>query len=238
MRRESSPHHAEPAPIAARTAWWIAIVATLTLTFGLAAAHSARAATLVAPGGFATASVTLPAAEPEEAPDEAGDGEAELEELELEECEVVEDEGEEEEICEEEETAGIPAECLLASSTATVSASPASDRVRLAIRYTASTPAAVEVEYFLRGRKGPLSFDDRRGRFGRFGVFHASAELSEAQMEKVLAAKSFRVQLHPLNAPRSCDRYFDRSLSLRRASGKALTWSDPEASPRKGRRAP
>ncbi len=120
--------------------------------------------------------------------------------------------------------------------TATVSASPGSDRVRLAIRYTTSSPAAVEVEFFLRGRKGPLSFDDQRQRFGHAGVFHASAALTEAQMEKVLAAKSFRVQLHALSAPRSCDRYFDRNLSVRHASGRALTWSDPEASPRRGRR--
>lgn len=236
MRRESSPHHAGQAPIAARTAWWIAIVATLTLALGLAAAHSARAAAPAAPGGFATTGVALPPVEPEEPADEATEEGEEAEELELEECEVFEDEGEEEEICEEEDTGGIPAECLLASSTATVSASPGSDRVRLAIRYTTSSPAAVEVEFFLRGRKGPLSFDDQRQRFGHAGVFHASAALTEAQMEKVLAAKSFRVQLHALSAPRSCDRYFDRNLSVRHASGRALTWSDPEASPRRGRR--
>lgn len=206
-----------------------AVLLVMALSLGLAPAAGA----LTLPPLPAAGSLSTPlAAEPD---DEALESEAD-EEWEVEGCEVVgEDEGEEEEICEEEEPAEtVPPACRLSSSEATVSASAASDRVRLAIRYTTSSPAAVEVEYFLRGRKGPLSFADQRKRFGKTGVFRATAELGEVQMEKVLAAKSFTVQMHAAGAPRSCDQYFDRHLTVRRSAGKALTWSDPLASARSG----
>jgi hypothetical protein len=230
MRRESNPHR-EYAPIPARTAWWIACLTTLVAVLALGAAHSAQAKALTVPGATARLPIDDPADESPEADDEGAEEEGDAQELES--CEVFEEDGEEEEICEEEESEDeVPAACLLSSATATVSANAAQGRVRLAIRYTTSTPAAVNVDYFLRGRKGPLDFADQRKRFGKTGVFRASVELTEAQMKKVLAAKSFRVQVHALNAPHYCDRYFERNLTERRAVGKGLTWSDPAASSR------
>jgi len=221
MRRESPETLGEHGPAAIRVGWWISFLATLLLILGFGVAKSAQAVTLPGASG-AIPSIFIP--DPEEEAEEEED-EASWED---EECEVSEDEEEVE--CEEEELEeATPPECLLSSAVATVSASPARDTVRLSIRYTARSSAAVKVGFRLRGNRGALRLGAGQERFKRAGVFRQTERLSAAQMKKVIAAKDFTVELAALNTPRYCHRYFDRHLTVKRASGAALTWSEPAA---------
>lgn len=218
MRREPPETVGEHGPTAIRIGWWVSFVATLALILGLGLAKSAQAFTFPATPG-AIPSALLP--DPEEAEEESEEDEG----WEYEECEAEE----EEVVCEEEELEeeATPPECLLSSAVATVSASPARDRVRLSVRYTARAPATVTVGVRLRGGKGALKLSVDQKRFKRAGVFRQTERLSEAQMKKVVAAKDFTVELAAVNTPRYCHRYFDRHLTVKRASGAGLTWSEP-----------
>lgn len=146
--------------------------------------------------------------------------------------EVFEEECEEEEPgeCEEDEEGGpeAPAECLLTAVDPTAFASGASERVRLQIRYTASAPTPVKVEYGLHGGKGSLFLGSERQRFARKGVLTLNRKLTEPQVAKVLAARDFTVRLRVLGAPRWCGSYFDRHLTVRRATPRGLTWLQSE----------
>lgn len=220
-RRQTSDEQASP--IAIKLAWWAGFFATLVLVFALAQAKSAHAAALPAP---ADALATILDDESEE---EAEDGEDEEWEAE-EECEIVGEGDDEEEICEEaEEEDGTPPECLLSSAEATVSALPARDTLQLSVRYTSRAPAAVKVEYWLRGGKGPLRLGEDRKRFNRQGTFRSVERLKDPQMAKVIAARNFTVEIQAVNTPRYCHRYFDQKLTVKRNSGGGLTWSEPAA---------
>ena len=162
------------------------------------------------------------------APAEEGDG---LEtpvstgsELEVEECEV----NEADECVVTEEGAEVPEECLLSSAEATVFASGNSDKVRLQLRYTATTPTAVAVAYGLHGSKGSLYLGEEKKRFGKKGVLRLNRGLTEAQMSRVMAAKDFAVRIRILEAPGYCQDYFDRQLTVRRATPSGLTWLQAE----------
>lgn len=225
MRRRHTSSDEPGSPIAIKLAWWAGFLATLVLVFALAQAKSAHAAlSLPAP---AASLVVLD----EELEDEFEEGAEDEEDWEYEEgCEVFGEGEEEEEICEEvEEEEGPPSECLLSSAEATVSALPARDTLRLSVRYTSRAPAAVKVEYSLRGGKGSLRLGEERKRFNRQGTFRASERLSDPEMARVVAARSFTVELQAVNTPRSCHRYFDQKLTVKRASGGGLTWSEPAA---------
>ena len=228
MRRRHTSQEEQGSPLAIKLAWWTGFLATLVLVFALAQAKSAQALTLPAPAEALAGALASEAEDEGEAPDEdEGEGDWEYGE---EECEVFGEGEEEEEFCEEVEGEdGTPPECLLSSAEATVSAIPARDTLRLSVRYTARSPAAVKVEYWLRGGKGPLRLGEDRKRFNRKGTFRATERLSDPQMRKVLAARSFTVELQAVNTPRYCHRYFDQKLTVRRASGAGLTWSEPAA---------
>ena len=222
MREKSSAASADQTP-ATRLAWWSAFFATVALIAILSMARSAQALTLPVVGPLPNPAAAAP--DPEA---EAESDEGEEEEFESEECEEEEEEGEE---CEEEDGSEAPSECLLSSASAKVSASTASDKLRLVVRYTTFSPASVAVYYFLRGSKGPLSLGGDRKHFARSGVFRQTETLSESQMAKVLAAKDFTVQLRPSKAPRYCHSLFDRHLTAKRAVAGGLSWSDPDAKP-------
>ncbi|HEX5929305.1 MAG TPA: hypothetical protein VFY48_07920 [Solirubrobacterales bacterium] len=181
----------------------------------------ARALTLPGPAGF-----DLPEAlaAPAEEEDEAASSEEEGIEGFEEEC-VEEEPGE----CEEDEGGPeAPAECLLTTVRPTAFASGNSDRVRLQVRYTASEPTAVKVEYGLHGAKGSLFLGSEKKRLAKKGVLTLSRKLTESQVAKVLAARDFTVRLRVLAAPRWCGPYFDRHLDVRRATPRGLTWLPSE----------
>ncbi len=217
---------ASPKPRAIRFVWSLSFLATVALIALLGIARSAQALTVPVASTVAAAT-----AGPPEEPEDEAEGE-EGEDLEGEECEAGEEEAEEEgeeEECEETSGPGpAPEQCRTSTAIATVSVDGASNRVRLAIRYTAASPATVAIEYWLRGSKGPLDMGIERARFGAKGVFRDTESMSAAQMTKVMAAKSFTVRLRPAGAPDYCHRFLDSHLTARHASHGELTWSDPE----------
>jgi ribosomal protein L12E/L44/L45/RPP1/RPP2 len=220
MRRKRNTVGAEEAHI--RLAWWTSFLATVALIAILGLARSAGAMTLP-PNGSSVAAIIV--ATPEEEESEAE------EESESAECEASEEEEEEEEEeeCEADAEGGAdaPRECVLSSASATVSTATHTNKVRLAIRYTAYAPGAIQVVYWLRGTKGPLSLGTDHSQLGKQGVIRKTETLSAAQMTRALAAKDFTIQLRPANAPARCHSLLDRHLTVRHNTSGRLTWSDP-----------
>lgn len=204
-----------------RFAWLASFLTTLALIAILGVVRSAEAMPM--PPSAPTTSVLSSDSGEEES-------EAEEEETEAWECEAAE--AEEQAECEAEAAEAAaeeeaPRRCVLSSADATVSAATSSNRIKLAIRYTAYSPAAVQVVYFLRGAKGPLSFDSEQSRVGRHGIIRDADTLTTAQMSKALAARSFTVELRPANVPHYCDGLLDRHLTVRHNASGRLTWLDP-----------
>jgi hypothetical protein len=206
-----------------RIAWWASFLATLALIALLGIAKSAQALTLSDPAPTGT----FPAVVPALAEEEVDEGEAEAsedEELEAEECV----ENEEEECEEAEDGAAAPAECLLSSAEATIFAASNRDRVRLQLRYTSNAPTPVALAYGLHGSKGSLYLGGEKKRFARRGVLHLDRSLTEPQMAKVMAARSFTVRLRVLDTPDYCQSFFERQLDVRRATPSGLSWQQSE----------
>lgn len=171
-------------------------------------------------------------------PGDAFEEECFEDEDESEEAEEVEgDEGEvdETEECEAEAQGGEllpPEECMLRTASARVFISAAHDKVkvRLVLRYTAFAPTEVAVSYRLKGGKGSLQFDETRKHFTQRGVFRATETLNDTQMNRVLAAKSFEVQLRVPAAPALCNRYYSKHLTTKRGGPSHAVWSEPDLS--------
>ena len=84
-----------------------------------------------------------------------------------------------------------------------MAASASHGTVRLTIRYTTYAPTQVSVDYWLKGSKGALHLGETKGHFARQGVFREDAHVSDRAMTKVLAARSFIVQVGIPAAPSS-----------------------------------
>jgi hypothetical protein len=206
---------------AIRFAWWAAFFATLTLVVVLGIAKSAQALT-VPPAGIPgiVAAPAPPADEEDEEEAEASEGEG----FEDENCGV--EEGEE---CEDESgPPEAPEECLLTSAQATVAVAANHDRVRLQVRYSTSTPTAASVDYGLHGSKGSLYLGGEKKHLAKQGVLRLTKALTETQMDKVMAAKSFTVRLRVPAAPGYCQSFFDYQLDVRRTTPSGLSWRPAE----------
>jgi len=228
MRRRPAAA-ANPEAPAFRFAWWMSFFATIALVAILGLARSAQAATSPV-FGLPTPVFGLPTPVFAAAPaSDEDDEEAEASEEDEFEFELCENE-DEDEFCEAEEDDSdrpdAPSECLLTRTEASVSASPARDRLRLQIHYEMSSPSAVGVDYGLHGAKGSLYLGGEKKQLGRKGVLRLSEDLTEAQMEKVMAAKGFTVRLRVPAAPRYCQPLFDRQLNVRQATPSGLSWSE------------
>lgn len=215
MRRRSALTASNDAS-ATRFAWGASFFVTIALIAILGMARSAQALTVPVTTGAATAAL-LPPPTDQEVEEEVEPGEEE-EELEVEECEGCEADTESE-------------ACLLSSASATVSASSATNKVRLVVRYTAFVRAVVGVDYWLRGSKGPLTLGKDMKRFETTGVLRLTESLSDEQMAKVIAARDFTVRLRPVNAPSYCERRFDKHLTFKHTTAAGLTWSDSASAP-------
>jgi hypothetical protein len=214
---------------AARLAWWASFFGTVALIAILGLARSAQALTVPEPVQAGTVSATALLAPEDDDGGDADDGEAE--------AEASEDEAAESEDCgaadpadavecEDESDGGAPQECLLRTAEATVSASH--EMVRLLVHYTSTAPTEVAVDYGLHGPRGSLYLGGEKRHVAAGGVLRLTRHLSEEQMEKVLAAKSFTVRLRAPQAPGYCRPFFDRQLDVRRATPGGLAWSQSE----------
>lgn len=195
-------------------------VAALIALLGLAT--SAQALTVPAPSGFEPGTALAASLEEEdEGEDEAEAETSGDEELESEDCEA-----DEEEEC--DESGGAPTECRVSDAEATVIASPRRNRISLKVRYATTAPTAVSLDYGLHGAKGSLHFGAARKKLGKKGVLRLNRTLTEAQMDKVMAARDFTVRLRVPDAPTYCQAFFGHELDVRRATPGGLTWLQSE----------
>jgi hypothetical protein len=224
--RETAPRRLRPSFAAlAALAIALAVAALATPAHGDAAGEADPVEF-----GAETSSFVVDAGEPN---DEL-EAECVEEDEESEDVEEVEDEGEEaEEECEAEAQATgqlLPEECLLRTASAQVFTDERHDKVRLVLRYTALAPTAVTIEYRLKGGKGSLRLGQASKRFGQRGVFRANERLSESEMTRVRAAKSFEVQLHVPGAPAFCSRYYSKRLTIKHGGHDHSAWSEADSS--------
>jgi len=181
------------------------LLVLLLASVGLAA--TAKALPAPAPGR----PLSLPALsavaddEGEEDGEEAGGGE-EAEGCEAEDSEEAEEDGEagEETGCEEEADEADEEECVLEGADAAVAANPVSGKVRVTVRYSASSPSSFDLDYSLRGRKGGLHLGGARARFHRSGVFHDTVTVGGRKLAKLAAAHQFVIDLHAVGTPGYC----------------------------------
>ena len=193
----------------------LALLSLLIASFGLAAAARALPPPPQGPPPAVIAS------QPE---GEAEEGEEAEEAVAAEEAEACEPEETgrcaEEEAEEEVEEAG---ECVLERASTHVSASADGDRVRVTVRYTASAAATFTLDYSLRGNGGKLRLGGARARFHRSGAFHDSVAIGRRDAARVLAARRFVVELHPVGTPGFCRDHLSSAAahraSLRHPSG-------------------
>jgi hypothetical protein len=108
------------------------------------------------------------------------------------------------EIAAEEREEAEAEECVIEDATAKVSANPGNDTVALTIRYQADAPASVAIDARLRGGKGSVHLGSEHTHFRRTGTFRDTFVLGEKQMQRVLAAREFEIELQALNTPRYC----------------------------------
>lgn len=147
-----------------------------------------------------------------------------------EECEEFDDEigfeAEDQADCAEEADASRlpPEECLLRTARARLFTYAAQDRVRLVIRYTAFSPADAIVEYRLAGGRGPLRLGGDRQHLAKRGLLRTSERLTDAEMDRVRAARRFTVSITFPDAPRYCGRYDTRHLTIKRSIHNQLVW--------------
>lgn len=179
------------------------------------------------------------AAEPEE------EFEAEEVEVEFEECESAAeefefDEGEEEEfeVEEVEEDCGsggaakaakkgapfvtAPAACQVRQAESTITTLPASDLVRLTVRYQTYSPTPVTVGLKLKDHKGAVAIEHTTKHMGGKGVLHLTTKLGSAVMDRAAAASEFDVSLRAPETPGYCaDALEQRLLSVKHTSARA-----------------
>lgn len=217
-----------PATLASpsRLGWILTVALAVALLAMLGIARSAQAMSAPsAPSGPAIGLTPLDDESEGEEAEEEGE-EDDLEEA-WAECEAME-EGEEQEACEEEvedqEEQEELEECTLSEAEGTVFANPASDTVRLAVHYETFEPGRVTVHPHLHGSKGSLDFGRTTKHFGNAGVYRETTHLSPAEMDKVLAAKRFTIELDAPGSPEVCDGLFDQDLRVRHAGGASRVW--------------
>jgi hypothetical protein len=217
------------------------LLAILGLLVALVGAAAATAASTTARPTSAAADLALggPAFEFEEEGEEFEAGE---EEFEFEECEGAQEEfedlageeGEEEEFevaCEDERNQGAsknapfvtaPVACQVRRAESTITALPATDQVRLTVRYRTYIPTRVTVALKLRDRKGAVAIEHTTKHMGSKGVLHITTKLGSAVMERALKATEFDVSLRAPETPGYCAADLEQRLhSVKHTAGNA-----------------
>jgi hypothetical protein len=121
-------------------------------------------------------------------------------------------------------TVDLPRKCVLRVARARVFVFTKHDKVRLVIHYTSYRPAQVTVGYELKGAKGPSRLGSATDKFKKAGVFRLPETLSDAEMAKVRAAKSFEVSFAIPKTPQSCGRYYTKHLTIKQPISNQTVW--------------
>jgi hypothetical protein len=167
-----------------------------------------------------------------EAEDEGEEFDADEGEFEFEECEgdgvefELEEEDEEgefeiEESCEEAAKkkgakgapfVTAPVACQVNRAESTITTLPASDQVRLTVRYTTWAPTPVTVSLKLRDGKGAVGIEHTTKHLGGRGVLHITTKLGSAVMDRALKASEFDVSLRAPESPGFCAGALEQRL--------------------------
>lgn len=152
---------------------------------------------------------------------EAGAEEFELEEEEFEEAED-EEEFEFDEGCEDDPTAKAskkgapfvtaPAACQVRQAESTITTLPASDQVRLTVRYQTYSPTPVTVGLKLKDAKGAVAIEHATKHLSAKGVLRITTNLGSAVMDRAEAASEFDVSLRAPETPRYCAGALEQRL--------------------------
>jgi hypothetical protein len=164
------------------------------------------------------------------------------EEFEFEEClgaqeefeDLDEEEGEEEEFeaaCETELAKGAPdgapfvtapMVCMVRRAESTITAIPATNQVRLTVRYKTYAPTRVTVALKLKDKKGVVRIEHKVTHLGEKGVLHITTKLGSAVMARALKATEFDVGLQAPETPAICAADLEQRLhSVKHTSAKA-----------------
>jgi len=141
---------------------------------------------------------------------------------------VVENEGEADwEVSGESRQRESPEACTPYQASARVVAAGRRDTVRLEISYTSEKATGVKVDYRLRGSRGGLRLRSLRRRMARHGSLRGVERLSDREMSKVRAARTFVVDLEMRGVPSGCEDSPVRHLTARQRRGDRTVWSEP-----------
>lgn len=196
----------------ARVAWLVSFVVPMALIALLLAVEPSHAS----PAPLAAASSLEEEAEAQAESEEEGEVSEDQECLEAE-AELAAGElsrEERDEYCEDEGDSAkgaMPEECPLRSFHPQAVAVGSQEKLKLTIGYTTHEPADATIEI----RNGSRVIDSSRRRLGRSGVIRLVEPLSDAEMDKVQAARRFTVRLHVTNAPDSCKRFETEQLTVK-----------------------
>jgi hypothetical protein len=219
---------------------YLSLVALFALLGALAVSQVAAAASPARPATFAHPTLRDDAAELEE------EFEAEEVEFEIEDCGSApelefEDEAEEEEEFEEEELeegcgdgsaakaakkgapfVTAPAACQVRQAESTITTLPASNQVRLTVRYQTYSPTPVTVGLKLKDHKGAVAIEHATKHLSGKGVLRLTTKLGAAVMDRAVTAREFDVSLRAPETPGYCaDALEQRLLSVKHTSARA-----------------
>jgi hypothetical protein len=115
-----------------------------------------------------------------------------------------------------------PAACKVHEAESTISASPASDELRLSIRYSTFSPTQVTVGVKLKDHQGSVPIAHATRHVGTRGTLQITTKLGAALMERALAASEFDVSLRAPETPAFCAGALEQRLhAARHTSAKA-----------------
>ncbi|MGH2940536.1 MAG: hypothetical protein ACRDPE_20710 [Solirubrobacterales bacterium] len=115
-----------------------------------------------------------------------------------------------------------PAACQVRQAESTITTLPASDQVRLTVRYQTYSPTSVTVGLKLKDHKGAVAIEHATKHMGGKGVLHLTTKLGSAVMDRAAAASEFDVSLRAPETPGYCaDALEQRLLSVKHTSARA-----------------
>lgn len=151
--------------------------------------------------------------------------EGEAEEGESEETEEDEEEGEEGESG-PGLPKGVPDECLEYTVAARVVSSLSRQTVRLELRYDSGESGEASLSYMLKGNKGSLKLGTAKWHLSPWGHLERTAHISDRELAKLAAARSFTVRVDLPGTPSFCEIYSTRHLTSRHRTGEQTIWSE------------
>jgi hypothetical protein len=115
-----------------------------------------------------------------------------------------------------------PADCEVRQAESTITTLPATNQVRLTVRYQTWSPTPVTVGLKLKDPKGAVAIERATKHLGAKGVLHLTTKLGSAVMDRAAAASEFDVSLRAPETPGYCaDALEQRLRSVKHTSARA-----------------